>query len=476
MRRPPQLRRLPAIAALALFAGGLLAAGSLIAAAPDRLSPRTPLAITRVLSQGPHAGDCERCHTMHAEGTVPEPHALTGPNDNSLCLGCHSTAWEGGSYGGPWLYDGSDHGASPEMVWPGPVPPARVEPGPAGKCLNCHDPHGWRDALGVIPFLGLVREEGQCLACHDGSPATSNVRNDQLKPYRHPGQDYSDRHTGPTESLPTDFGITPANRRHAECVDCHNPHVARSEATLQPRPDAASSLLLGVSRIAVFNGGAGAPPGYEFIPASDTLSSPGGDWQLCFKCHSSWTTQPSGQTDLARALNPNNPSYHPVEAAGRNPNISGLAFAPGWDATSRTRCGDCHGSDDPTTRGPHGSLYRYILNRPYTASSAPRMTTAGESCFACHAFAVYADDASPDFVLAGSRFNAPAVDKGHAGHVRGENVPCYACHETHGSTTRPHLVVTGRIPGIVSYTETSTGGSCTPTCHGTESYNLNYAR
>jgi hypothetical protein len=116
------------------------------------------------------------------------------------------------------------------------------------------------------------------------------------------------------------------------------------------------------------------------------------------------------------------------------------------------------------------------LKRPYTASPNYRTTTSDESCFACHAFDVYASATAPDLTREASRFNKPGVAKGHAEHVDEARVPCYSCHVTHGSTTQPHLIATGRTPGIVSFTETPTGGTCSSTCHGTESYAVNYAR
>ena len=232
-----------------------------------------------------------------------------------------------------------------------------------------------------------------------------------------------------------------------------------------------------MSRVIVQNGGPGAPPSFSFVAGSDTLTAPVAEYQLCFKCHSSWTTQPSGQTDLALALNPANASYHPVEAPGRDATIMAGAFVPGWSAGSLTRCGDCHGGDQAgAARGPHGSSYRYILKQPYTASSQPRAMSSQEICFACHAFDVYANPNATDAVRAYSRFNRPGAGMGHAEHVGGQNVPCYACHVTHGVADRSHLVATGRSPGILSFSETIGGGTCQPTCHDSRSYTINYAR
>lgn len=276
--------------------------------------------------------------------------------------------------------------------------------------------------------------------------------------------------------MASDFAATPVNLRHSECEDCHNPHVSRADRMALEGSIEASKQVLGVSRVSVVNGPAGSRPLYTLLPASDTLTTPNTEYQLCFKCHSSWTTQPSGRTDMGLVLNPANPSYHPVEDIGRNLNISMMAFTPGWSATSLTRCGSCHGSDFGSVKGPHGSTNAFLLRRPSPASSAERTMGSDELCFSCHAFDVYANRAASAQTRAASRFNSPGAGKGHAEHVGEERVPCFACHVTHGSTTLPRLLVLGRVPGIVTYTANSTGGTCTPTCHGSESYRVNYAR
>jgi predicted CXXCH cytochrome family protein len=437
---------------------------------------RTPAEITEILARGPHAGDCQRCHVSHSAEQVPQPSALIGPDDNGLCDGCHTQPWSGGSYPNALVYSGSSHGSSASMIWPGPDPPPRTELGAAAKCVNCHDAHGATDTVGDIPALSIAREEALCLNCHDGNPALTNVQMELRKPFRHPTADVTGRHAGASESLPSDFAAAPLNRRHAECEDCHNPHVAHRDGSGEPPAPTLSKLNLGVSRVRPQNGAAGMPPAYEFLAGSDSLTAPVTEYQLCFKCHSSWTTQPSGQTDLGAALNPSNPSYHPVEETGRDPLIAPSSFVTGWSALSLTRCGDCHGSDDASTGGPHGSAYPYILRRPYTASPQTRSMASDEICFSCHAYDVYANPAASPSAMAASRFSKPGVAEGHAEHVGLRGVPCYGCHVTHGSSSEKHLLVTGRIPGIITYTETPTGGTCTTTCHDPRDYTVSYAR
>lgn len=468
-RRTP--RALPTLALLVVVAAGLVAARPL-----TLRTPRPEAEIEKALAAGPHAGDCEQCHTTHGdESGIVYPNALVGPNDNALCLRCHDVPWAGGSFGDDALYRGTSHGSRTDMIWPGPVPGARLEADAATKCVNCHDPHGWSDALGEIPHLEVQREERLCLTCHDGSPA-SNVSADLSKPYRHPMTTWTGRHKGAGENQPADFGRLPIDNRHAECEDCHDAHVSRADGPLGPSGNEASKTTLGVSRVSVLNGAAGTPPLYTFLAGSDTLTAPVAEYQLCFKCHSSWTTQPSGQTDLALVLNPANPSHHAVEGPGANPMIDPMSFVSPWSASSIVRCGDCHGSDFGSVKGPHGSIFQHLLVAEYQPSPQPRDMNANELCFKCHSYDVYANDAAPASVKMRSRFNAPGAEAGHTKHVQEERVPCYACHVTHGSTSQPFLMVTGRSPGLHMYNTTVNGGMCAATCHGNESYTVNYAR
>jgi len=431
--------------------------------------------VQRLADQPP--GACGQCHDGHASrngvpNSGPFNRTLFTADDVTLCYECHSVPGASQVYPGNVTWAESTHAVSAEMFWPGPVPPARNATD-SGKCVNCHDPHGASDASGVIPSMNRLREEALCYGCHDGTPAP-DVKAQFAKAYRHPIAS-AERHEA-VEGLDEDaarYAASPVDRRHAECADCHNSHVARADLGAPTAPEA-SQRLAGVARVSVVNGAAGTEPLYVWRGAQDGAFVMN-EYEICFKCHSSWTQLGAGQTDLATLTNPGNASYHPVQAAGKNTNIDVAAFVQGWSSQSLVYCSDCHGSDDSTIRGPHGSAYRYILKRHSPSTSTPQPVAQADLCFSCHRFETYGDASASPANQGPSRFNLPS-SRGHAYHVGEQQVPCYACHVTHGSATKPALIATGRTPGIVFYMQTTGGGTCTPTCHMARSYTVNYAR
>lgn len=413
-------------------------------------------------------GSCVQCHqTHHAKGQKPE-RALFGANDNELCLTCHQESGAERVWPGTIAWSQAGHATSPMVVRPRSTTNGR-SPADTNKCVNCHDPHGVKDERGLISGMLAFRQEKLCQTCHDGAVA-ADVHSQFRKTYRHPIERAA-IHTINEGGDPKAHGSFP-DRRHSECSDCHNAHTAKADA-VPPSAPAASNSISGVSRVQVVNGPAGRLPSFSWRPADDWSFA--NEYEICFKCHSSWTKQPVGQSDLALLTNPANASFHPIQATGKNRGIDPASFTRGWTAESLTYCSDCHASDDTTVRGPHGSSYRYILKKASTASAARRTMTPDELCFDCHQYDVYANpDSAPELQRA-SRFNAPAV-AGHAYHVAIQRVPCFACHVTHGSVRNAALIATDRMPGIVSYLQTASGATCNTTCHLPRSYSVNYAR
>lgn len=464
------------------FAAGLIATPTMTSTATVTNTPTitrtptlagtptiSPTRLTLPLDKTMGMVRCTTCHNAHYQ-VGGDGMLLRSGNESALCTACHTLA--------DTTTPAAHLDPSAGGLWPGPqygtlFPPV-TDPAKRGSCLNCHQAHGWPDGASPgqdFPTLLVNREENLCFACHDGNPVAKNVLLQFTKSYRHPTTDYRDRHQATEGANAPSYGTA---NRHAECVDCHNAHVTSADG-VPPTAPAASNRIRGVGRVAVINGAAGTIPTYAFRDATD-LTAPITEYQVCFKCHSSWTTQPAGQSDTAVQFNTNNRSYHPVEGPGKNLNINPNAFVNGWTADRTMYCTDCHTSEDVTVRGPHGAQYRYLLAQPSVASSAQRTMASTEECFTCHRFNTFANPGASSAEQGYSRFNLPAFDKGHAYHVGDKQYPCYACHGSHGSATQPHLIVTGRNPGINSYTQTAGGGSCSPTCHGTETYSINYAR
>jgi predicted CXXCH cytochrome family protein len=430
---------------------------------------------------------------------------LFAPNDNTLCFTCHAAAGSASVYAGQTAYAASIHATASTMLWPGPTPPARPA-GDQGKCLNCHAPHGARDAQGLVPNLEYYREEALCLACHDGSgPATANISAELSKSAAHPTATISGRHVTAEGSSSAAFSAT---NRHAECTDCHNPHAVTS-----------ASALKGASRVSVTNGLAGAAPTYTYVPPTSTVAAT--EYELCFKCHSSWTTLPAGQKDLAMIFNPANESFHPVESAGKTTSTqlaASLAAGnglPHLTTSSVIACGDCHNNDSlPRTvtlvsgytgtvpKGPHGSsasggnaaFSNAVLRAPYRADLKARAAnddyTANDFvlCFICHSPAPFATGNQDPRTDTAYRFHGSHLhtlfNKGSgAGGITtpgaGQgNAICRECHyNTHGTRGAPwptnrtytrgvNFAPNVQGPGGVG--EPSwTPGSCRVRCHGT---------
>ncbi len=413
---------------------------------------------------------CKDCH-VETSSALKYPKGLRRENNNELCYACHQNEALSGVFPRPDIYETSDHRTNPRFIWPGPFPPARGEINAAGKCLSCHAPHGAKDRRGVIPSLLIVREEDLCLVCHGRGTAVTDIAREVRKPYSHLSNRNSGKHRADEGGDPSNYSYAAGNR-HAACSDCHNAHAVAGDP-LPPVPPRASNLNARVGRVLVLNGVAGSIPTYEYRAASDT-STPVLEYEICFKCHSSWTMQPPGQQDMAKLFNGNNASFHPVETQGRDTGIDPMSFAGGRNSMSMVFCGDCHGSDDSGRRGPHGSRFPGILRKNYQTRSFSSLIMRDDLCFVCHNFDTYANQSG--MVQQASRFNPSLSPKGHTFHVGQRNVPCYACHDSHGSPYLPAMIVTGRMPGIISFSVNANGGTCLPTCHGLRSYQINYSR
>jgi len=480
----------PLLGWLAGVAAALLAASPAVRAAPPAASiPARPNPYADSRHGNPRTGilrdsryprgSCMQCHggpsTQGRTRGERHPHGLFAAAGNDFCLRCHRQPLR--SFPGPARYGESAHAGARAPLSTGPVRKRARLPQTMGACTNCHDPHGRADAQGIIPAMLVARGDDLCLSCHGASGPGPNVRSQLQKSATHPS-------TARQVSAVAARGLR-GNLQVAGCTDCHNPHLARRDGGRIAAPNA-SARLTGAPRVRVTNNPGGTPL-LEEVPLEELMGAR--EYEICFRCHAGPATasragrrfDPLGAmptvaasvraaagalptTDLAALFNPNNPSYHPVEAPGRS-NIDSAAFTQGWSAGRQIYCADCHSSDGGEMLGPHGSRHDGLIKRRMPTTVTPERVLDTDLCFDCHAFPTYAQPGA-GVASQGTRFGS------HASHsARGYS--CYACHDSHGSATMPALLVT-RPLAMTAFTATPVGGTCTANCHSTTPRTVTY--
>ena len=417
-------------------------------------------------------------------------------------------------------------------------------------CAICHRAHV---AQGTNLLAKAAPQATMCFTCHNSTGTGSDLKTQtQYTDAAVPANDAASRSyyrhdavTAPVapfgHSLAQNNEFGGVSNRHSECADCHNSHNATAAVSTQTTTGwTVAGQNVAVSGVSVANGAAGTAPTYTFLDGS-VGSPPTREYQICFKCHSGFTVLPSntGQPpsrmalDKGIELNPNNASFHPVEAAGTNPNttimnsnLSGTSPHKQWNftTTSTIRCVNCHG--DPrkynatlpiagglaTAAGddlaPHTSQYRGILIQNYrdgryvAGSTLPGnqgLKPNGEAyvaadfalCLVCHAEEPFTNTNS---TLTNFRrhflhvSNMPTEGSGGldidvAGAGTG-NAICSECHfRVHSTALRTgtqnayaRLVnFAPNVGGSISFTPKGAGnGSCTLICHGKDHNGKDY--
>jgi predicted CXXCH cytochrome family protein len=315
-------------------------------------------------------------------------------------------------------------------------------------CGSCHVGHGMSNE----PMLSASQEDF-CYQCHgsedkkstmisDGklSPAASlaDIEQEFDKPYRHPVEE--DFGHSPIEKLPKFDGSTIT---HAECMDCHNPHQRMTQK------------VDGLDKVSGFS------------ISGQYLESATQEYEICLKCHSESGARRETTKDIRQQFAHGMRSMHPVTkpSAGTRQ----VSLKPSLTVGSVMKCTDCHSNDDlDGPRGPHGSIYPYLLNGYYdTDPRADESPQAYQFCYGCHDRSSILDNES--FSL-------------HEEHIIGDplrgisGTSCFTCHASHSSERNPYLikfnpeVVSGTAIGnrieFLSIGEHS--GRCYLTCHGHE--------
>jgi predicted CXXCH cytochrome family protein len=424
-------------------------------------------------------------------------------------------------------------GPSPAPAGPGDMNPHAPDTSlVSDTCAGCHSTHA---AQGPALLIDAPPQSTMCFTCHAGTGSDLNVKaqydaartddavseNDPAarEYYEHPALEISDH---VLTSLDEFGGVS---NRHSACGDCHNPHIASTDPSVEtPNGWTVSGRQTSVSGVSVSNGAAGTAPTYTFLGGA-VGSKPTYEYEICLKCHSGSTVLPSNAgftparyaLDKGVELNPANASYHPIERAGRNTStamansLDRTSAFKQWDFTtsSTIRCTHCHGDParfDATTPpapgsdlAPHASANRGILLHNYRDRL---LKPAGEAyvdddfalCYMCHAEEPFVDGSSDatnfsrhaSHMTSLRRAGGAGTDIDTDGAGQG-NAICAECHfRTHGTTyatdgqpANARLVnfapnVQPDRDGVLAWTPDASGGSCTLTCHGMEHRDRKY--
>lgn len=346
----------------------------------------------RVKLDGSGKVQCTTCHDPHDD--TYENFLVMKDGNTALCVSCHrKPGWPSSSHNtaaARWNHRGAD-------PWPHTSSLGTVA---EHGCANCHTPHAAGDGAYQLNFL---QEEDNCLACHNGNVAETDIRAEFSKISRHPVELTTAVHRS---DEPVDI---PPSDRHVECVDCHDPHSSPGQQ--------------GVRQFAVAVG----IPGIDANGVAKTEIV--AEYEMCFRCHGDGpgrrampTPRVHDQSNVRLQFDTGNPSFHPVLAPGNSPDVPSL-IAPRAE-NSTIGCTDCHSNDAGSRSGgrgpdgPHGSIYRSLLSRNYqTRDGTPESPSAYALCYSCH------DRSS---ILGDESFAE------HRSHVSDNDAPCSACHDPHG--------------------------------------------
>ena len=387
---------------------------------------------------------CTTCHDPH-DDTYGDFLVMTNAS-SALCISCHiKNGWSSSSHSQSYAtWNGM--GATP---WPDSTYFTVAENG----CTNCHTSHS---AGGHERLLNYAFEEDNCLVCHNGNVAATDIEAEFGKFFTHAVQNYTGLHE-PLEDATS--GSVPT---HVECADCHNGHWANADAS--PGAPAVSGAMNGV-------------PGINIAGQSVPVSA--NEYEICFKCHADNNVssvigidRQIQQLNTRSEFEASNPSFHPVAYQGVNLNVPSLL--PLYTTSSILFCTDCHNNNNITgPRGPHGSTNKYLLELNYTTEdNTIESSTSYALCYKCH------DRSS---ILANESFS------GHNSHIVTYQAPCSACHDAHGissaqgnSLNNSHLInfditIVQPEQGIVRFDDTGTfSGQCTLNCHASSHIGRTY--
>ncbi|MBI3378341.1 MAG: cytochrome C [Nitrospirae bacterium] len=333
-----------------------------------------------------------------------------------------------------------------------------------GNCTNCHSPH-------QSPYKFQLRADGQnlCFMCHDKKIASGKFvhgpvavggcsmchnphQTDFPKMLKAADNDVCFTcHTDKAEALKgKKFVHKPAGEK---CVNCHSPHAGDYKYNL--KVDGTRDLCFGchkdkkewVANVKTKHGGLDTerhclvchdPHVSDYV--KQLVKAP---MDVCLTCHDKSLDTPSGKIlDMKTYLAKNHDWHGPIK---------------------QKDCSACHNT--------HGSDNFRILRKYFPpVFYAPFDLKNYELCFNCHEKTLVIDPKTT--TLTGFRNGEQNL---HFKHVNkpDKGRTCRACHDVHATNNPKHIrdaVPFGAWGLPINHKKTNTGGSCSPGCHQTFSY------
>ncbi len=473
--------------------------------------------------------ECVSCHQPHRQDldTVAQKFLVGSNMGGRLCLACHQES-QANNY---WAL--ASHSTSTKIT---PTSPASKWAGYGtvenDACLACHQSH----SATVNQRLLRAQEENTCFLCHGGSSQVTayNMQTEFNKigsvpgvlRYAHPTVAVTPSVHDPAELPPPIAGYkrptpptmpetNPAQPRHAECPDCHNPHASNASGG-STTPPAVRSTQIEVTGVV-------ASPSDGLTPVTPAAYQ----YQICMVCHGDSANKPQNVnfTDYGRT------PYRQTYAIGNDPYNLRLNFSSTVSRHNVTQvrssisvpslrayilnlngsngrslgagtylyCTDCHNSDQAREsggsgpNGPHGTIWSHLLEREYAVEGPPSIP-GGSDGQTVNSGSVAPGTATTNYALCNECHDVAGLLTDttfkHSVHVITAGASCSTCHAGHGiqqqatsnGNTNNHLlnvdtkivgpVPSGQYAGWLAMNTTSR--SCYLQCHGTTHAGTSY--
>lgn len=375
--------------------------------------------------------DCTTCHEKTGD------HEFKFDDEENLCFNCHDDRKEGKQVheaiasGECWVCH-NPHGGKAENILKGDrldtlcfechdneAMTKKVVHGPnqSGECSICHNPHS-------SDHKPLLKQPGAalCTQCHEDQDFSAKGK------HRH--SPLEDGCTGCHSPHSSDHPMQLLNPRDGICAQCHDDIVEEAgKATFKHKPVLEGDKCYGCHD----------PHGS--LVAKNLKQKP---LDLCLGCHDKEIKGSDGKSFNIKNMITTNTFKHGPVADGE--------------------CMGCHKA--------HGSQHYKLLTAAFPKTFyTPYSDTKYELCFQCHDSTLAEEKETTDTGFRDGRRNLHYL---HINMKKGRT--CRACHEVHAGTLPLQLredTPFGKWSLPIGFKKAESGGSCSPGCHKSFTYDRN---